>query len=165
MTFDPLPPSPSTATPPVLLAVDLGLRCGMALFNDEGRLLSCRSLSLQNRSALKRAVFQLIPTTVTHLWCEGDAQLAQPWMKVVQKRGGQCHVVSAETWRPHLLSSKEQADKRTAKDAARRHARALLTEDGVIGVTTQSDDVAEAILLGRYAVAELGWRPLRPLPC
>ncbi|MCP4502816.1 MAG: hypothetical protein GY822_22990 [Deltaproteobacteria bacterium] len=160
--FDPLAREKTSDTAkgePALAAVDLGLRSGMAFFDAKGRLLSVRSLSFASHAALKDAVFTLLPSSLRELWCEGDPHLAAIWGKVIQKRHGKLHVVSAEQWRPHLLTLKEQRSGKVAKEAALRRAHALMASEG-IPKRSRSDDVAEAVLLGRYALAKLGWRSL-----
>ncbi len=75
--------SPSTVTrsqdaaPRALLAVDLGLRSGMALYDGSGTLRWCRSTHFANKSMLRQAVPSILRKNpeISHLVMEGDRML------------------------------------------------------------------------------------------
>lgn len=143
-----------------LLALDLGLRLGFALYDGTGRLQRYGSRHFPSRGALKAAVFPMLQEVprLDHLVAEGSRSLAHPWLKEAAKRGAATRLVAAETWRPHILLQREQRSGAVAKTHADRLAREIIREDGLSGPTSLNDDAAEAILLGLWAVRELGWR-------
>ncbi|MEO0814791.1 MAG: hypothetical protein AAFY60_18150, partial [Myxococcota bacterium] len=106
------------------LAVDLGLRCGLAFFESDGTLLWFRSHHFANVSALKRAVHGIIreamPTTVV---VEGDSRLAAIWEKSALKLGASLVHPSPERWRGDVLLPREQLNASSAKAAARNLAQ------------------------------------------
>ena len=72
-----------SAPPERLLAVDMGLRAGLALFGRDGKLIWYRSRNYGNRSRLKKAVYSVLneasPLSVVAL--EGGGQHATPWIQ------------------------------------------------------------------------------------
>src|SRR5678815_1934862 len=64
-----------------LLAVDLGLRCGWAAFDETGRLLGYGSRHYGNRSALRKAIPQILGAYphLARLVVEGGGELYSPW--------------------------------------------------------------------------------------
>ena len=64
------PTTPASAgqvdLPEVLLAVDLGLRAGLAWFNRQGRLIRCRSTHFTDRATLRRALPALWQEVLCH---------------------------------------------------------------------------------------------------
>ena len=95
-----------------LLAVDLGLRCGLALYADDGRLRWYRSTHFSSRSQLRRALPRLLGeiADLEGLVVEGDRGLAQIWGRAARLRGVDLHPVAAETWRGRLLLPRQQRD-------------------------------------------------------
>lgn len=143
-----------------LLAVDLGLHMGFAVYDASGRLQRYGSRHFPTQGALKAAVFPMLQEVpgLVHLVAEGSRSLAHPWLKEATRRGAATRLVAAETWRPHILLQREQRTGAMAKTHADRLARQVIREDGLPGPTSLRHDAAEAILLGLWAVRELGWR-------
>lgn len=142
-----------------ILAVDLGLRCGLARFAADGVLDAYRSTHFSNRAALKRAVAGILHEhqPVALLVLEGDAALAAIWSKAAAKLPDppRVLVVSAEDWRPTVLLDRHQRSGADAKRHADTRAHELIEEGRAPRPKgALRHDVAEAICMGAWAVAE-----------
>ena len=145
-------------TPPVtvlphLLAVDCGLRTGLALYAGDGRLLWYRSHHLGNRAHLKRAAARILGELpgLQQVVVEGGGTLAEVWVKEAQLRGVAAQVVHAEQWRAALLLPRQQRTGRQAKQVADELAREIIARSGAPKPTSLRHDAAEAILVGQWA--------------
>ena len=148
-----------------LLAVDLGLRTGLALFGGDGRLCSYRSHNFGNTARLRRAVPSLLRPdghAADQLVLEGPRDLAEVWTRVADKNGITVSLISAETWRRVLLYRRQQRSGKDAKRNADDLARRVIQWSGAPGPTSLRHDAAEAILVGLWGVLQLGW--LEELP-
>lgn len=143
---------------PTLLAVDLGLRTGLAVFGRDGRLLRYRSTHFPDLGTLKRALPRVLTEApnLACLVCEGDRHLAAIWTRHLP-RDAELVWVSAETWREGLLTPAEQRDGPTAKQSADRRAREVIAASGLSRPTSLRHDAAEAILIGLWGALRLGW--------
>ena len=152
-------------TEPILLAVDLGLKSGLAQYGSDGRLVSYRSTHFGSRDCLKRGVPGIIKSmgAIHHIVVEGDRLLGEIWQKWAIDRGAEFHVVSAETWRKRLLLPRKQTSGKAAKIEADVLARRVIDWSGAKRPTSLRHDAAEAILIGLWAVLELGWLDENPL--
>ena len=94
---------------PSLLAVDLGLRTGLALYGHDGRLRWYRSQNFGARSRLKRGVHGLLNDLpdVALLILEGGS-LAEPWRSEAERRTVAVRQIDAATWR-RALSARPRA--------------------------------------------------------
>ena len=148
----------------LLLGVDLGYRCGLAVFAAEGTLRSYRSQRFGGRQQIKRGADRVIAEAgpVEAVVVEGEAQLARWWSRAAERAGAEATVVTPETWRAALLHPIERRDGTTAKAAADRLARLAVRELGGPGVTSLRDDAAEAICIGLWGLVTLGWLPALP---
>ena len=94
----------------MLLAIDLGLRCGLALYGRDGRLVRFSSRRFASITTLKRAAWSVLaelpPLEVVVV--EGDRALGEVWLKAVEKRGAEGRFVRPEQWRGALLYAREQ---------------------------------------------------------
>jgi hypothetical protein len=144
---------------PRLLAIDLGLRAGLAVYRGDGRLESYGSRNFGSRARLKRAVLPLLGAIpeLAELVLEGDRALGELWQRAAVHVGARVTRVSAETWRAVLLLDREQHDGRDAKHFADVLARRVITWSGAPEPTSLRHDAAEAILIGLWWVLELGW--------
>ena len=142
-----------------LLAVDTGLRLGLALYGADGRLVWCRASHLVTRARLRRAVRHLLGglPAVGYLVLEGGGPLARIWQQEAERRGLAVMTVSAERWRERLLCGRERRDGQQAKASAADFARRVLCWSGVSPPPSLRADAAEAVLAGLWAVLELGW--------
>ncbi|MEM6531178.1 MAG: hypothetical protein AAF654_01075 [Myxococcota bacterium] len=141
----------------MILAVDLGLRCGLACYGRDGELKWFRSHHFSDRSALKRAAYRIVqdarPECVV---LEGDARLAAIWSRVAEKQGAIVLHPTPEQWREELLLPRQRQSGTDAKAAARALAIRLIDEHANQGATELRTDTAEAICLGYWALRGLG---------
>ncbi len=141
-----------------LLAVDVGLRFGLALYGADGRLVWYRSQHLGNRTRLRRAVHGLLAELPDLAWMalEGGGAIADLWAHEAAKRGVRVLQVGAERWRRELLLPREQRSGADAKANADRVARDVIAWSGAKAPTSLRHDAAEAILVGLWACAQVG---------
>ena len=147
-----------------LLAVDLGLRIGLALYRRDGRLLWYRSQNLGTAARLRRAVrglFGDIPD-LARLVIEGGGPLADILAREADRRGVPARRISAEDWRRRLLLVREQRNGHQAKRNADDVARRVIEWSGAPRPTSLRHDAAEAILVGLWGVLDLGWLDTLP---
>lgn len=142
-----------------LLAVDLGLRTGLACFDGAGRLLWYRSQNYGSRARLKKAAYSLLSdmvrdgAPVSRLVIEGGGDLAPPWIREAERRGIPVTQIQAETWRRALLFDRQQRSGLDAKRHADERARNIIQSSGLPKPTSLRHDAAEAILIGYWAVS------------
>jgi hypothetical protein len=93
-----------------LLAVDLGLRTGLALYGPDGRLRWYRSRNFGSAARLRRAVYGLLNELpeVSRLVLEGGGPLGDIWEKEGGRRGLAVRRIGAETWRARLFHPRGQ---------------------------------------------------------
>lgn len=142
-----------------LLAVDVGLYTGLAFFDRSARLLWYRSHHPAGPQQLKRLVAKLLrtPPRPTHLVYEGGGPLAEIWEKAAGDLAIHHRQVQAEQWRQRLFHARQHSSSAVAKREAIDQARSLIRHLGGKNPTTLRHDTAEAILIGTYALLELGW--------
>ena len=142
-----------------LLAVDLGLRTGLALYGRDGRLRWYRSQNFGNRSRLRRGAHGLLNELpqVTWIALEGGGDLATAWQSEARRRHLQLRQISAETWRRDLLHPRQQRSGAQAKATADDLARRVIAWSNAPKPTSLRHDAAEAILIGLWAVLSIGW--------
>ena len=111
-----------------LLAVDVGMRAGLAWFGTDGRLLHSRSARFANRAVLRRAVPAILAERppVRLVVLEGMGPVADIWMRSLERLGVPFEQVSAETWREAMLLRRERRSGEQAKQHAARLAAPLL---------------------------------------
>ena len=144
---------------PSLLAVDLGLRTGLALFGEDGRLRWYRSQNFGSTPRLRRGaqgIFVANPE-VAVVVLEGGGPLAGLWEKEAEKRGVRSLRIGAEGWRQQLLIPREQRTGAIAKHSADAVARRVIEWSGATRPTSLRHDAAEAILVGLWGVVRVGW--------
>ena len=153
------PPSP-ISSPAALLAVDLGLRTGLAYYGRDGRLVAYRSQNFGNRQRLRRGAASLLRegSALEHLVLEGRGDIAEVWKKEGARRGLTVCVVDAETWRRALLLPRQQRSGPQATEAAAGLARAVIAWSGARAPKGPlRHDAAEAIGAGLWGVLAAGW--------
>ena len=147
-----------------LLAVDLGLRTGLAVYGRDGRLVWYRSRNYGTRGRLRKAARSVImeadPVSVVAI--EGGGDIAVPWQAEIERRGLRSLQFQAEAWREDLLLSRHQRSGLDAKKHADTLARRIIDWSGAKKPTSLRHDAAEAICLGLWAVHQLGWLPSYP---
>lgn len=156
----------NAAAEPALLAVDVGLRCGLAYYDRDGRLHSYRSTNFGTAARLRRGCGPLLAgqPELELLVLDGGGPLAEIWQRAAERTGLNWRQVSAEQWRRKLLLDRDQRSGRLAKQRAGGIARAVIAWCGAPAPTSLRHDAAEAILIGLYAVHELDWLKEFPWP-
>ena len=143
-----------------LLAVDLGVRTGLAYFGRDGRLRAYRSQNFGNRQRLRRGAASLLNAApaLERLVLEGGGVLAEVWKREGARRGLDVCVVDAETWRRALLLPRQQRNGTRAKEAADGLARAVIAWSGAPAPKGPlRHDAAKAVGAGLWGVLEAGW--------
>lgn len=140
---------------PSLLAVDAGLRCGLALFDlKTGQLRWFRSHNFGSIPRLRRAAASLLNEIPDVVACvvEGGGAIADPWIKASTFRHVEYQQISAEQWRPSMLLSRQRRSGLDAKKAALSTARSSISHAADKRAKSLTDDTAEAIMIGEWAL-------------
>jgi hypothetical protein len=147
-----------------LLAVDLGIRAGLALYGADGRLQWYRSHNFGTAARLRRGAYSILNDIHDVQWLvlEGGGNLATIWEREAARRALHVRQVYAEQWRQRLMLAREQRSGPQAKDAADALARRVIAWSGAPRPTSLRHDAAEAILIGLWGVLEAGWLPDLP---
>ncbi|MBX3014658.1 MAG: hypothetical protein KF832_24270 [Caldilineaceae bacterium] len=147
-----------------LLAVDLGLRSGLALYGDDGRLRWYRSQNFGAAPRLRRAAHSILHDLPDLAWLvvEGGGTLADSWHKEAAARQVAVLQTSAEVWRQALLYPRQQRSGTAAKHHAEELARRVIDWSAAPRPTSLRHDAAEAILIGLWGVVQVGWLPHLP---
>jgi len=142
-----------------LLAVDLGLKTGLALYGEDGKLRWYRSKNFGTTARLKRAVYGILKEIpgLALLVIEGGGGIAGIWEREAQKQGIAVRRITAEDWRKTILFGREQRTGARAKERAAWLADAVIAWSGLRRPTVPRHDAAEAILIGLWGVMEEGW--------
>ena len=150
---------------PSLLAVDLGLKTGLALFADTGKLVWCRSHNFGTTERLRRAIHGILNGIpgLTTLVIEGGGNLAVVWEKEAKQRGIAVYRIDATTWRQVFLFPREQRTGVDEKKHAIEVARRIIDWSGAARPTSLRHDAAEAILIGLWGVVHFGFLPELPV--
>ncbi len=144
----------------MLLAVDLGLRTGLALYGHDGRLVAYRSQNLGTRTRLRRAAAGVLADYdgLEHVVLEGGGDLADLWSAAAQRAGLRARIIDAGVWRRLLLLPRDQRTGADAKAAADALARAIIAWSGAPRPKgALRHDAAEAIGVGLWGVLNAGW--------
>jgi len=149
-----------------LLAVDLGLRTGLACYTGEGRLSWYRSSHFGQPAILRQAIPGIFADCRDLHWLaiEGGGPLADLWRRAAERQGGEVLQISAEHWRRKLLLPRQQRSGPDAKRHAGELARRVIDWSQARRPTVLRHDTAEAILTGLYAVWRVGWLDEIPAP-
>ncbi len=142
-----------------LLAVDLGLRTGLALYGQDGRLQWYRSHNFGTPARLRRAARRLLDELpeLAYLVLEGGGHLAEIWKREAQRRHIWVRQISAEMWRQCFLLPRQQRSGSRAKASADDMARRIIAWSDARRPTSLRDDAAEAILIGLWGAIDIGW--------
>lgn len=147
-----------------LLSVDLGIKTGLALYGQDGRLCWYRSRNYGSTQRLKRDIKNLLESIpdLLLLVLEGGGSLVAPWEREAVRRNVPVKLVQAEQWRPNFLYPREQLTGLKAKQYADGIARKIIAWSGLPRPTSLRHDAAEAVLIGMWAVIDAEW--LKTLP-
>lgn len=177
----------------LLLAVDLGLKCGASLYDDSGKLLRYEQLRFSDPKDLYEQAPQMIDSwerdinedtsngaddtgdsdatkkIITYLAVEGGGELFDAWETSVdsddKKDRIQLVSVRPEEWRARLLLPKERQSSRTCKEAARLIARQVVASCGQMPKHEGKfkTDAAESVAMGYFLANQLGWIKREPI--
>lgn len=143
-----------------LLAVDAGLRAGIAVYGPDGRLERYRSTNFGSLRRLKSGVYTVIRDAgeLARVVVEGGGGgYAEPWVREARRRDVPVEVVDAGRWRERLLLPRDRRTGAAAKEQADTLARQVIQWSGAPRPTSLRHDAAEAILIGLWGVLEAGW--------
>ena len=148
-----------------LLAVDLGLRAGLATFGDDGRLRNYASRNFGTRTRLKQAIPGILADVpdLRFVVLEGDRTMGAWWQKAALRLDARTLIVSPERWRTRLLLARQQRNGVDAKYYADRLSRRVISWSRAPEPTSLRDDAAEAILIGLWGVIKVGWLERLPV--
>ena len=149
----------------MLLAVDLGLRTGFALYDRGGRLVSYRSQNLGTRARLRKAAGGVLADhrDAGRVVLEGGGDIAEIWKRAAERAQRRVRVIDAHVWRQELLLPREQRRGAQAKEAADGLARAVIEWSGAPRPKgALRHDAAEAIGIGLWGVLDAGWLAALP---
>ena len=142
-----------------LLAIDLGVKTGLALYNQDCKLEWYRSKNFGSKNSLNKALYSLLKTVenLEFLIIEGGGDLFTIWEKQAKKQGIKVIQIQAHVWRKELLLQREQRNGQQAKRYAIQIANEVIKHTSGKKATSLSDDAAEAILTGYWALSEVNW--------
>lgn len=148
----------------MLLAVDLGLRTGFALYSEEGKLVRYWSSHFANKAQLRKCTHKFLKDIpgLTFVVVEGGGDLELPWASAAEKLGLNYTRLSAERWRKLFFYKKNRKGSKKAKESADKVARQVIDWSGAKKPTSLRHDAAEAIMIGLWAVHEMKWLPKLP---
>ena len=141
-----------------LLAVDLGIKTGLALYGADGRLRWYGSRNFGNRVRLRRGIPGILEGEPGLAWLvvEGGGDLASLWMGEADKRGIGIVQTAAEVWRARFLIPRDRRNGSQAKGKADDAARRVIEWSQAPRPTSLRHDAAEAIMIGLWGVLETG---------
>lgn len=142
-----------------LLAVDVGVRLGLAVYGRDGRLRSYGSRNLGNAARLRRAIAHMLDAVpeLEFLLLEGGGPAAEAWIREAARRLITFQQIGAERWREQLLNARHRRSGIAAKRAAEGIARRVIAWSEAPRPTSLRVDAAEAILIGLWGVLDRGW--------
>lgn len=147
-----------------LLGVDLGLRTGLALYDDTGRLLWYRSRHFGTVTQLRRGINAILNELPTLRWLvlEGGNAYGDIWRREAARRGIEVLQIDAADWRSQFLYPRQQQSGSAAKHHAGDLARQVIAWFGAARPTALRHDTAEAILVGLWGALAVGLLPALP---
>lgn len=143
----------------MLLAVDVGVKTGFALYDRAGRLLWYRSQNYGRAARLRRAINSLLDEHDYISWIvlEGGGPLADAWRRAAERRHIQVMQIDAQTWRKELFYPREHPHSHRAKISADDLARKVIAWSDAPRPHSLLHHAAEAVLIGFWAVLQRGW--------
>lgn len=142
-----------------LLAIDVGLSTGMALYNQDGRLCWCDSQKFENLAQMKRFAAKLIGETEKLDWIlsEGDYNLAAIWERAAIKNGVRIQRVSGQVWCQQLLEMPYDDAVQQIDPHAFEFARKIMHYSEMSSPKNLDKHAIEAALIGMWGVLQMGW--------
>ncbi|HPG32561.1 MAG: hypothetical protein H6541_10185 [Lentimicrobiaceae bacterium] len=150
-----------------LLAIDAGVKTGLALYQKPDTLIWYRSHNMGSVSSLRKAAYSLLHSleNLKVIIVEGGGPVALAWTKEAQKLQIRAVLTDAGDWRKEVLLPREQRNGIIAKQTAIRLAESLIHQSEADSKNTPTHDAAEAILIGLWGCKEAGWTSvIRKIP-
>jgi len=142
----------------LLLAIDLGVKAGLAMYSSGGKLLWYRSQNYGSKSRLKIAIPNLLAEeNLRYLVIEGGGPLLKMWKQEVERKNIEIITTMADDWRKDILLNREQRSGKDAKQNAITYAHQVINHMAENRATSLTDDAAEAILIGLWGMMKVGW--------
>jgi hypothetical protein len=114
-----------------LLAVDLGLRTGFAVYNTSGHLTSYFNRHFVSLEELEDSIPDILDTKkISCVVVEGDSVVRGIWESAVLP-DLPMEAISPKEWRRKILTKSEQQNGPSAKAAARLIARQIMWRHGL----------------------------------
>ncbi|GEM_PF-244642 len=141
-----------------LLAVDLGVKTGLALYGTDGRLRWYGSRNFGNRNRLRRGIQSILESEPDLEWLvvEGGGDLARLWIGEAEKRRIGIIQITAEVWREKLILPRDRRSGADAKRNALAAARRVIEWSQARRPTSLRHDAAEAVMIGLWGALETG---------
>ncbi len=143
-----------------LLAVDLGVKTGYALYSNQGEFIRYHSQNFGNAQRLKKGVYGILKSceNLQYLYLEGGGKLEKFWIKEAKKLGVKVIQLHAHDWRNEIYPAAKHQDKsKQTKIFAEKKALEILSKQDAPTPSSLTHDVAEAILIGYFGCLQLGW--------
>ncbi|NCD40485.1 MAG: hypothetical protein EOL88_00175 [Bacteroidia bacterium] len=136
----------------MVLAVDLGVKTGLALFSKNGQLCWVRSGNFGSAARLKKAIPAILAPLANDgiLVLEGGGDLKNSWSNAAKLQRITVVALQASDWRNDLFYSRDQRTGKQAKIHALKMAHNLIRESGIAAPKSLTDDAAEAFLIGYW---------------
>jgi hypothetical protein len=143
----------------LLLAVDTGVKTGLALYGKPDRLIWYRSHNMGSLSSLRKAANHLIHSIegLSVIVTEGGGPVADAWNKEGLRIGIQIISTDAGEWRKELLYPREYRNSEKAKQTAIFLSRQIIEKSEAPSENFPAHDAAEAILIGLWGCKKAGW--------
>jgi len=153
----------------LLVAVDMGLRTGISLYDNHGQLLRFADFHFDCLDDLEKYAPQLLlkweieaGRRITHMAVEGtDPPIERVWRDLADRSRLRFLNVPPDDWRADLLSSVERRSGDTSKSTSLLKAQRLVNSFGDTDVLALADelgtDASESIMLGLHVSRRLGW--------
>ena len=143
----------------LLLAIDLGVKTGLAMYSSDGRLLWYRSHNYGNKARLKKAIPNILgeDEELRYVVIEGGGPLLKIWAQETERKNIELIKTMADEWRQDILLAREQRKGTDAKHNALIYAKQVIENLVSHRATSLTDDAAEAILIGLWGMLKVGW--------
>jgi hypothetical protein len=142
----------------LLLAIDLGVKTGLAMYSSDGRLLWYRSHNYGNKARLKKAIPTILSEDdLRYIVIEGGGPLLKMWTQEADRKNIETIPTMANDWRQEILFAREQRKGKDAKHNAVIYARHVIEHLAENRATSLTNDAAEAILIGLWGMLKVGW--------
>jgi len=142
-----------------LLAIDAGVKTGLALYGKPDKLIWYRSHNMGSVSSLRKAATHLLHSIegLMVIVIEGGGPVAEAWKKEAIQTGLEIISTDAGVWRKELLFPREYRDSLTAKQAAIGLAKKIIDKSDAPSANFPTHDAAEAVMIGLWGCKKHGW--------